>query len=50
MRQIETLAIGERVGAMKGMGVNDKTILDQISALVDEEHELLRLTERLGDI
>jgi hypothetical protein len=30
--------------------VNDKTILDQISALVDEEHELLRLGEQGGGL
>ncbi len=36
--------------AMKGMGVNDKTILDQISTLVEEEHELLRLGGEEGGL
>jgi hypothetical protein len=35
---------------MKGMRVNDKTILDQISALVDEEHELLGMGEESGGL
>jgi hypothetical protein len=32
------------------MGVNDKTILDQISELVDEEHDLLALGEESGGL
>jgi hypothetical protein len=50
VRQIEALAIAESVCATKGTGVNDKTILNQISELVEEEHELLQLGGEEGGL
>jgi len=47
VRQIQTV---DCVCATKGIRVNDKTILDQISSLVDEEHELLQLGGEEGGL